>query len=416
MTLAQGEAPQPSPWLSVWLSPRNTIERIVANSPRRHVLLLAAFGTTTTVLGQLVDKGATVELLDWRIIAIVALFGAIIGITQLYIFGFLFSWCGRILGGRASAVDVRAAFAWGVVPSVAGLAICLTVLGWLSLSVGADVSRSAPQAAFIALQGIVGATAIWSFIATLLMVGRVQSFGFWRTVLNFVLGYLAILLFALIIRTFFFQPFNMPAGSSKPTLLVGDHLFVSKFRYGYSKYSLPLSPPLFSGRIFGSEPQLGDLVVFRHPRDSSTDYVKRIVGLPGDTVQMIGGALHINGQAVKRERIADFVENEQGTRPARVKQWRETLSSGVSYATLDLVENGFHDNTPVYQVPAGHYFMMGDNRDNSTDSRVRPEVGGVGYVPFENLVGRVEIIFLSINQDNPDQPAVRFDRIGTIVR
>jgi signal peptidase I len=131
---------------------------------------------------------------------------------------------------------------------------------------------------------------------------------------------------------------------------------------------------------------------------------------------MIGGVLHINGQPVKRERIADFVETD-GTRQARVRQWRETLPNGVSYATLDLVDNGFYDNTPVYQVPAGHYFMMGDNRDNSIDSRARPENGGVGYVPFENLVGRVEIIFLSINRDDPKRPAaIRFDRIGTIVR
>ncbi len=416
MTLAQADAPQPSPWLSVWLSPRKTIERIVTSNPRRHVLLLAAFGATPLVIGQLIDKGVTTELLDWRIIAVVALLAAILGIAQLYISGFLFSWCGKILGGRASAVDVRAAFAWGIVPSVAGLAICLTVLGWLSFSVGADVSRSAPQAAFIALQGIIGVAWIWSLVATLLMLGRVQGFGFWRTVLNSVLGYLALLLFALIIRTFLYQPFNIPSGAQKPTFLVGDDIFVSKYPYGYGPYSLPFSPPpLFSGRIFAAEPQLGDVVVFRLPRDPSTDYVFRIVGLPGDTVQMIGGLLHINGQPVKRERIADFVEDE-GSRTSRVKQWRETLPNGVSYATLDLVDNGILDNTPVYQVPAGHYFMMGDNRDNSTDSRVRPEVGGIGYVPFENLVGRAEIIFFSINRDDPKQPAVRFERIGTVVR
>jgi signal peptidase I len=197
---------------------------------------------------------------------------------------------------------------------------------------------------------------------------------------------------------------------------VGDQFFVSKFRYGYSKYSLPLSPPLFSGRVFASEPQLGDVVVFRLPRDDSTDYIKRVTGLPGDTVQMLGGVLQINGQPVKRERIADLVETE-GTRTSRAKQWRETLPNGVSYTTLDLVDNGLYDNTQVYQVPAGHYFMLGDNRDNSTDSRVRPERGGVGYVPFENLVGRAEIIFQSVDDDaRGRQPAVRFDRIGTVVR
>src|SRR5947209_15184698 len=164
------------------------------------------------------------------------------------------------------------------------------------------------------------------------------------------------LVIALVIRTFLFQPFNIPSGSMKATLLVGDYLFVSKFSYGYSHYSLPLSPPLFSGRIWSAAPQRGDVVVFRLPKDDSIDYIKRVIGLPGDRIQMIDGLLHINGQPVKRERIEDFVDNEGG-RATRVKRWRETLSNGVSYTTLDAVENGFYDNTPVDQVPAGHYFM-----------------------------------------------------------
>src|SRR4030088_337502 len=169
---------------------------------------------------------------------------------------------------------------------------------------------------------------------------------------------------ALVIRTFLFQPFNIPSGSMKATLLVGDYLFVSKYSYGYSHYSLPLSPRLFSGRILGSEPQRGDVVVFRLPKDDSTDYIKRVIGLPGDRIQMIDGVLNINGEPVKRERIEDFIETEGGRTVSRVKRWRETLPNGVSYTTLDLVDNGFYDNTPVYQVPEGHYFMMGDNPDN----------------------------------------------------
>jgi signal peptidase I len=203
------------------------------------------------------------------------------------------------------------------------------------------------------------------------------------------------LIIALIIRTFLFQPFNIPSGSMKETLLVGDYLFVSKYTYGYSRYSIPFSPPLFSGRIWSGNPERGDIVVFRLPKDDTTDYIKRVIGLPGDRIQMIAGVLHINGEPVKRERIEDFIENEEGGSTTRVKRWRETLPNGVSYTTLDLVDNGFYDNTSVYEVPSGHYFMMGDNRDNSTDSRVLSQVG---YVPLQNIVGKAQVIFFSIHE------------------
>jgi len=226
------------------------------------------------------------------------------------------------------------------------------------------------------------------------------------------------LLIALVIRTLLFQPFNIPSGSMKATLLIGDYLFVSKYSYGYSHYSLPLSPPLFSGRVFGSAPERGDVVVFRLPKDDSTDYIKRVIGLPGDRIRMIDGLLHINGTPVKRERVDDFVDDENGG-AERVRRWRETLPNGVTYQSLDLQDNGFLDNTQEYLVPPGHYFMMGDNRDNSTDSRV---LSAVGYVPFENLVGKAQIIFFSIGDGEPawhiwSWPwSVRWSRLFTIVR
>jgi signal peptidase I len=206
------------------------------------------------------------------------------------------------------------------------------------------------------------------------------------------------LLLALVVRTLLFQPFNIPSGSMKDTLLVGDYLFVSKYSYGYSRFSLPYGIPLFSGRIWATPPKRGDIAVFKLPRDNSTDYIKRVIGLPGDRIQMKNGVLYINDEAVKREKVADWVTTDNLGARTTVARYRETLPNGVSYDTLDLDPNGFEDNTEVYEVPPGHYFMMGDNRDNSTDSRVPPTSGGVGYVPFENFVGRAEIIFFSVEE------------------
>jgi signal peptidase I len=203
------------------------------------------------------------------------------------------------------------------------------------------------------------------------------------------------LILALIVRVFLFQPFNIPSGSMIPTLLVGDYLFVSKYSYGYSRYSFPFGPDLFSGRIWAKEPTRGDVVVFKLPRDNETDYIKRVIGLPGDEIQMIHGVLHINGEAVKKERIDDFIVTDGSGRERHVARYRETLPNGVTYPVLDLVNEGIGDNTEVYKVPEGHFFMMGDNRDNSTDSRFLSEVG---FVPFENLVGKAQIIFFSIDE------------------
>jgi signal peptidase I len=226
------------------------------------------------------------------------------------------------------------------------------------------------------------------------------------------------LIIALVIRTFLFQPFNIPSGSMIPTLLVGDYLFVSKYSYGYTHYSLPLSPAIFSGRIFASEPHRGDVVVFRLPRDPSVDYIKRVIGLPGDRIQVRHSVIYINGVAVKRQPVTQgCVAHEDVGQP--VTCFREQLPNGVSYVTHDFAVNGYLDNTEVFQVPPGEYFMMGDNRDNSTDSRV---LSAVGYVPFENLIGKAQVIFFSIGDDTPaweiwDWPwAVRWSRLFTLVR
>ena len=204
-------------------------------------------------------------------------------------------------------------------------------------------------------------------------------------------------LIAIGIRTVAFEPFNIPSGSMIPTLLVGDYLFVSKYSYGYSHFSLPFSPPLFSGRIFARQPERGDVAVFKLPRDPSTDYIKRIVGLPGDRIQMKGGQLYINGQIVPRKAVGPFLADDSG--PSTVyERYRETLPNGREHDILKASDDGPLDNTQEYRVPDGNVFAMGDNRDNSQDSRV---LNAVGYVPLENLVGRAEFIFLSVGGTAP---------------
>lgn len=220
------------------------------------------------------------------------------------------------------------------------------------------------------------------------------------------------LLIAGAVRTFAFQPFNIPSGSMIPTLLIGDYLFVSKFSYGYGRYSFPFGLGFFDGRIFGSAPERGDVAVFRHPPTNREDFIKRIVGMPGDRIQMIGGRLHINGEAVARRRIDDHLSRDSGGAVRRVPQYEETLPNGRTYVIREgFGDRGPADNTREFAVPPDHYFAMGDNRDDSNDSR------GWGFVPRDNLIGRAEILFYSTDGTagwlEPWRwiQATRFDRI-----
>jgi signal peptidase I len=210
---------------------------------------------------------------------------------------------------------------------------------------------------------------------------------------NFFSSFIFALFFALLIRSFLYEPFHIPSGSMKPNLLVGDYIFVNKYAYGFSKYSLPFSPNIFSGRIFFTSPKRGDMVVFRYPADPNINYIKRLIGLPGDRIQMRHGNLFINDQVISKEIFGEF-NDEIEHQLITLTKYQETLPEGKKIYVLD-TDNSVQDNTGIYEVPEGHYFMMGDNRDNSQDSRF---IDQVGFVAEENLVGRASMIFFSNNQ------------------
>jgi signal peptidase I len=243
-------------------------------------------------------------------------------------------------------------------------------------------------------------------------------------------------LFAVILRAFIVAPFSIPSGSMLPKMMIGDYLFVAKWPYGYSRHAIPFGLAGYEGRLFASEPKRGDVVVFRYP-GSGDDWVKRLIGLPGDTIQMRGGRLFLNGREVPKVRIADYlmpvtpnspcryVDSEAGAPPVvqggqsycRYPRFRETLPGGRSYDIIDQIE-GPGDDTPVVTVPASHYFMMGDNRDDSADSRFPREQEGVAMLHGDYLIGRAAIVFYSTDGSAEWlKPwtwfsAARWDRVG----
>ena len=202
------------------------------------------------------------------------------------------------------------------------------------------------------------------------------------------------LIIAVLFRTFLFQPFSIPTGSMQSTLMIGDYFVASKFSYGYGKYSFVVPLPV-NGRLFGSMPQQGDVAVF-HNEVSGEDYIKRVIGMPGDRVQLQNGRLIINGTMVERELVGEVLDRDSSNRDVPVQVYRETLPSGVVHTIQEVSDDQPLDNTAEYVVPQGHYFMMGDNRDRSQDSRV---LSAVGYVPLDNFIGKAEARFFSV-KDN----------------
>ena len=223
-------------------------------------------------------------------------------------------------------------------------------------------------------------------------------------------------LIALLIRSLIAEPFNIPSGSMKPNLLVGDFIFVSKWSYGYSRHSLPFSIPLIPKKIFSEIPARGDIVVFKTPEDNRTDYIKRVIGLPGDKIKIINGQIILNGNKISRKKNNDFIDNDINTSLKRIRNYTEFLDQ-ITFQVLDIMDNGIADNTQLYIVPDNHFFVMGDNRDNSQDSRFNT----VGFIPFDNLVGKARFIFFSLENSRFLElwkwpKSIRGSRIFKIIR
>ena len=222
---------------------------------------------------------------------------------------------------------------------------------------------------------------------------------------------------ALLIRSFIAEPFNIPSGSMKPNLLIGDFIFVSKWSYGYSKHSLPFSIPIIPGKILSKMPERGDVVVFKTPTDNRTDYIKRVIGLPNDKIQIVNGQIIINDKLIIRKKTDDFLDVDPKGNINRNRQYKEYFYQ-LEINVLDLKDNGIVDNTQVFNVPKDHFFVMGDNRDNSQDSRF---ISYVGFIPTKNLVGKAQFIFFSLENSRFLEiwkwpKSIRFERIFETIK
>jgi signal peptidase I len=403
-----------APWRSLWLRPGDAIEAIVARNSQFGTLTLAALAAAlecVLILGGQIGlfAGGWGET-SWTVAFFTALAGALIGVVGLYLSGFLVKALARGLGGQGSASATRAALAWGSAPSLAATAVTLGA----SFALG-DKGTALWPPVLLALVGLAGA--VWSIVLVTAMLSRVHRFRAWRAFASWLVAGIGVaLVIAVAVRTLLFQSFSVPSSSMAPTLLAGDYFFATKWDYGYSRYSLPYAAPLFEGRIFSHEPQRGDVILFRVP-GSDADYVKRIVGIPGDKIQIAHGRLLINGAVVERRQIKPgaMIKSPSG-KSSEAPTYDELLPGGATHRIVQVSgDDGFLSNTEVYDTPPGTYFVLGDNRDNSTDSRIPPERDGVGFVPLENIIGRAKLIYFSTDAGQKPAP-LRPERIGLDVQ
>lgn len=407
------------PLLSIWVRPRATTSDRLERGTWAGALTLFAVCLALTLVSLATFANGR---LHWFALAVLGLVG---GPVALLLSAMFLKVSGKLMFGKASLRALSTALAWSSVPGAAaallyigasvtfpqGFARFVTRLEeYLGSFVGgraADTSFSVGpgEMPYAVIYAVALLFSLWGVWVTIRAVGAAQRFGLIRSVFNIGLAYGFAMTIAVGVRFFLWQPFSVPSGSMAPTLQAGDYILVNKMSYGYGRYSLPIRLTK-EDRLWGARPARGDVVVF-HTR-LNADFVDRVIGLPGDEIQVKNGVLHINGLPVKTAFLREESQQERThlSKPARV--YKETLPNGVSYEIYDLVPNSDSDNTQVFRVPAGHYFVMGDNRDNSVDSRFSQ----VGHVPYEDLVAKVGMIYFSVSEPKPDSIARAFSNIA----
>jgi signal peptidase I len=402
-----------SPLRLIWFRPTEAMA-VIARRPGPAVALAAVAGALGLLIVFAPALPPQIALRGRDVVLLPALTGllALVSIAGLYLSGWVTNALARGFGGDGSAGLTRAAIAWSQVIAIPFDVVALPLILYLKSAPAANVKLS--LALFLA--GVM--TSIWSFVVFIRMLGYANNLSLPRAVVVALLQFVILLGAAVGFRVFIAQPFVAVNSSMVPTLISGDLFAVSKRAYGYSRYSFPFAPRLFSGRVRSIAPARGDLVVFRHPVQAGRDDVSRVIGLPGDRVQMRQGRLYINDRIAERRQISPAPAPDLNGKMTAAATYEETLPGGPTHLIVELRgDNGAFDETKAYTVPEGHYFMLGDNRDNSLDSRADQKTQGVGFVPAENLIGRGEGVFFSVRQDDPSKPAqIDWARIGLRLR